>query len=550
MNTRDAIIEKGMASYPAVYLVSSEEVRALGEIQAAAKELKRKMFVWTFGDGLREEVETSRTEASAVEDTQTPPKVLQVLRDQRDKRKDENQIIVLKDFHEYLANDPNVRAKLKMLIPQFKMQTRMLIVLSPMIVLPPDIEKDLALVEMALPTKEDLKPVLDAVVAGVLPASSRKRPIHAPNADTEKRLLDAALGLTTTEAENAFALSIIRPRIRTPEGQEIEWDPTVVMEEKCSTLKKDGMLQFYPPSNEGLKQVGGLQSLKEWINKRKKAFTDEAKSFGLPAPKGILTVGPPGTGKSLGAKAIAEELGLPLLRVDMGRIYAGIVGASEANVRRVILTAEAVAPCVLWFDELEKGMAGAVSGAVSDSGVGSRVLGTILTWMSEKTAPVFVYATVNNVGQLPPELLRKGRFDEVFSVDLPNAAERKEILQLHIRKRGRERLIGENPDNLDVTQRTAKIDLDEFVKETEGWSGAEIEGAIVDAMFSAFADGKDLNAFDLHESLASTRPLSTVMADEIDKIRKFCKDRTRPANTPSPVEAKVPVTKNVRPIMA
>jgi SpoVK/Ycf46/Vps4 family AAA+-type ATPase len=272
-----------------------------------------------------------------------------------------------------------------------------------------------------------------------------------------------------------------------------------------------------------------MQVLKDWVGKRKGAFTEKAREFGLPFPKGLLSVGPPGSGKSAGARAIADELGLPLIRVDMGAIFGGLVGESESNARKVISTLEAVAPCVAWLDEIEKGFAGSIGGAL-DSGVGARVLGTFLTWMQEKKAPVFVYATANNVRFLPPELLRKGRFDEMFSVMLPNSEERKEIFKIHINRIGRAALVEKGT-----------IDVGILSSRTKGFSGAEIEAVVKEALFSCFADGKELNMVDLQEAISSTAPLERIMKDEIEALIKWCEGRTRMANLPEPKQGNVAV---------
>ena len=391
------------------------------------------------------------------------------------------------------------------------MTKRMLVVLTPIIKLPIELEKEFALIETQLPGKRQLMEVLDGIIEG-----SDLKGDMVPRNDRKEELVEAALGLTTNEAENALSLSIVRPRIAKDPNI---WDPKIVMEEKCAALKKTGLLEYIPVNPEGLNQVGGMKNLKEWVRKRKNAFTQRARDFGLPPPRGMLCVGPAGAGKSLCAKAISGELVMPLLRLDMGKMFGSLVGQSEANIRMAIQVAEALAPCILWIDEVEKGLAGSSAGAL-DSGVGARVLGTILTWMQEKLSSVFVYATANDVTALPPEFLRKGRFDEMFSVALPNDKERKEILEIHIRKRSRGAMI----DN-------GRLVLDQFVVATEGFSGAEIEAGIVESMYAAFDAGKDLNAFDLQESFDSTLPLSKTMKEKLDKLAAWCKDRTRPANT-------------------
>lgn len=496
-STPTMIVEKAKAGYSALYLLSSEDMRVQIDIKKAAGILNWNVFIWTLTKGLKKE---GSTEYEA--DSDSPLGALDAMNKLPTKS-----IFVLRYFHHFVE-DPAVQAILIDLIHKFKLEHKMIIILTPVLKLVPEIEKEMALVETQLPKDEELGTVLDGIIEG---AELKKEQI--PDPELRRALISSALGLTTPEAENAFSLSIVRPKMR---KASVTWDPNIVLEEKCATLKKNGLLQFYPPGTQGLKQVGGMANLKEWIGKRRNAFGEEAREFGLPPPKGILMVGPPGAGKSVGAKAISEELRLPLLRCDMGRIFAGLVGASEDNARKVIQTADAVSPCVLWLDEIEKGFAGSDSGL--DSGVGARVLGTFLTWMQEKLTPVFVYATANNVAALPPELLRKGRFDESFSVLLPSPPERKEIFQIHLDKRKRSKVLSEE-------------EVIQLVEETEGFSGAEIEAAIVEGMYTAFSSGRDLKAADIKIALSETVPLSKMMAAQIDAMQKWCEGRTRPANT-------------------
>jgi AAA+ superfamily predicted ATPase len=512
--TARTIFEKARAGYAALYLVSAEDMRSQKEIQSAAHELDRKLFTWTFGKGILED-----GKKDPIADTELPPGLLNALTGVVDpKAKDKRyvipskSIVVLRLFHHFL-DDPLVQSLLLDIIPEYKMTQRMLVVLTPVSKLPMELEKEFALVETQLPGEQQLHDVLNGIIEG-----SQLKGDMVPSEGRKEELIEAALGLTTSEAENALSLSLIRPRIA--KSKDI-WDPRIVMEEKCQALKKTGLLEYIPVSPSGLKDVGGLQNLKSWLSKRKNAFTQKAKDFGLPAPKGIILVGPPGCGKSLTAKAASSELAMPLLRLDMGKMFGSLVGQSEANIRNALQVAETISPCILWVDEIEKGTAGSGAGNL-DSGVGARVMGTILTWMQEKKSPVFVFATANDVTGIPPELLRKGRFDEMFSVDLPNQAERKEILEIHIKKKNRGHLI-----------MSGKIKLDHFAGETtEGFTGAEIEAAINDAMYAAFDGEKDLNDFDLQHSFDSTNPLSKTMKEKIDAIRRWCERRTRPANTP------------------
>lgn len=547
IKTSKVIVEKVKAGYSALYILSQEPTRAIADLLTASVETKRRVLVWTIGKGIWEESpdagvlprHANKVEGAELPDAM-PNEILELIpklpgaamteeeilalppgerRAARQRRDNPNTkaFFVLNNFHHFL-DDPLIQARIIDMVQEFKNEQKILILLTPVLKLPVEIEKDFTLIETELPDKEDLSPILDACIDGV---RGNQQP---PDAERKKKLVEASLGLTTQEAENAFALAFVRPK---QENRPDEmWDPEVVMEEKCSTLRKTGLLEFYPPGHAGMKAIGGLQGLKDWVNRRKRAFTEEARAFGLPNPKGILMVGVPGTGKSLGAKALSEELGVPLLRCDMGRIYAGLVGASEANVRSVIRISEAVAPCVLWFDEIEKGLAGS-TGPSLDSGVGSRVLGSILTWMQEKKSSVFVYATANKVSELPPEFLRKGRFDEIFGVDLPNKTERREIWQVQLRNFKREQLIRTSD-----AQSVNMIDLDHFVEVSEGYSGAEIEAVIKEGLFMAFSEGRDLGTIDLQESIDTMVPLSTTMGKEVDEIRKWLEKRARSANKP------------------
>lgn len=528
-STAKTIHEKARAGYAAVYMLSGEDMRSQKEIQSAAQELERKMFTWTFGKGILED-----GKKDVIPETELPPGLLTALTGVVDpKARDkkfiipQKSIVVLRLFHHFL-DDPLVQSALLDIIPEYKMTQRMLIVLTPVNKLPIELEKEFALVETQLPGKLQLRDVQDGIIEG-----SGLKGDMVPSAERREELIEAALGLTTSEAENAMSLSLIRPRIA--KSKDI-WDPRIVMEEKCLALKKTGFLEYVPVADSGLNDVGGLHNLKSWLSKRKNAFTQKARDFGLPAPKGIILVGPPGCGKSLTAKAASSELGMPLLRLDMGKMFGSLVGQSEANIRSALQGAEAMSPCILWVDEIEKGTAGSTGGSM-DSGVGARVMGTILTWMQEKKSPVFVFATANDVTGIPPELLRKGRFDEMFSVDLPNKEERMEILEIHIKKKNRGHLLT-----------AKKLDVNHFSGETsEGFTGAEIEAAINEAMYAAFDAEKDLNDVDLQYAFDNTNPLSKTMREKIDKIREWCLKRTRPANsTPVPVPHSAPTGRSVQ----
>ncbi|HYV65651.1 MAG TPA: AAA family ATPase, partial [Myxococcales bacterium] len=296
------------------------------------------------------------------------------------------------------------------------------------------------------------------------------------------------------------------------------FDIDVILSEKERIVRKSGVLEFFR-TQEKMDNIGGLDQLKSWLKKRQSAFSEEARKFGLPRPKGILMIGIPGGGKSLTAKAVGASWRLPLLRLDVGKVFAGIVGSSEENMRRAIQMAEAVAPSILWVDELEKGFSGTGSSNQSDAGTAARVFGSFITWLQEKTTPVFVIATANNVDELPPEMLRKGRFDEIFFVDLPTLPERTEIGAIHLKRRGRD---------------PSQFDLDKIAEKSEGMTGAEIEQAVVSALFDEYdrhGSAGVLATEGVLHSLSETVPLSRTMKEKVAALRTWCRTRARPASS-------------------
>jgi ATP-dependent 26S proteasome regulatory subunit len=371
----------------------------------------------------------------------------------------EKTLILLRDFHLFLQ-DPNsiLIRQLKDVLQEAKTKSKTLIILGCRMILPPELERELTVIEFALPGKEELR----AVLWGIMESAN----IKSMEAETREKVIDAASGLTTIEAENAFALSVVQSKAI---------DPAIVAREKAQAVKKNGILELIE-TKETLDSIGGLDVLKEWLLKRRHAFGQKAIEYGLPTPKGLLILGIARTGKSLTAKATAKVFGVPLLKLDAGRIFAGLVGQSESNLRAVIQTAEAIAPCCLWIDEVEKGFSGTKSSNATDGGTSSRVFGSFLSWMQDKKAPVFVVATANDVTQLPPEMLRKGRWDELFFVDLPNQAEREAIWDIQIGKHGR------IPSEFDLVQ---------LAKATEGLTGSEIEQVFVEALYLAFDSAAD-----------------------------------------------------------
>ncbi len=372
-----------------------------------------------------------------------------------------------------------------------------------MLKLPAELEKDIAVVDYGLPDYGDLDGILEKVMQAVKDTPQ----IDCKLSELERdQVLKAAQGLTAMEAENVFAKSLIEKH---------RFDVDVVLSEKEQIIRKSGILEYYPFS-ESLQDVGGLDLLKDWMQKRTVAFTERAREFGLPAPRGVLLLGVQGCGKSLSAKAIGSLWRLPLLRLDVGRIFGGIVGQSEENMRKAIRVAESVAPCILWLDELEKGFAGTQSSGISDGGTTSRVFGTFLTWMQDKTVSAFVVATSNDVTTLPPELLRKGRFDEIFFIDLPSSDERKQIFAIHLAKRQR---------------KVEDFDLERLAEVTPGFSGAEIEAVVVEALYDAFDETSELNTESLIAAAAHTVPLAVTMRERIEELRDWANTRARMASS-------------------
>ena len=479
------------ARYPIIYIVSWEEKRVEDALRVIARDRGKKIFFWTITQGM---VQNPNHRDNATRD---PIAALDAVMDSR-----EQALFVLKDYHAFIS-DVTVTRRLRDLTAALKTSYKTLIILAPNLKLPNELEKDVTVIDYGLPDHEDLDQLLEGIVQSVK---------DNPQVDTtlseieRDYILKAAQGLTANEAENVFAKSLVEKH---------KFDVDVILSEKEQIIRKSGILEYYPFS-ESIGDVGGLDLLKEWMEKRTVAFTEKARDFGLPSPRGVLLLGVQGCGKSLSAKAIGSLWRLPLLRLDVGRIFAGIVGSSEENMRKAIRVAESVAPCILWLDELEKGFSGTQSSGMSDGGTTSRVFGTFLTWMQDKKAPAFVVATSNDVTSLPPELLRKGRFDEIFFIDLPTGEEREQIFKIHLQKRKR------NP---------AEFDLVKLAAATPGFSGAEIEACVVEALYDAFDDDKILTTEALVSAAHHTVPLSMTMRERIEDLREWANTRARIASS-------------------
>ena len=497
------------ARYPLLYLVSWEEQRLDGILADLANQHGKVLLSWSITKGLRR-IGGART-LPTIDGSRDPVEALAAIG-----KLSEPSLVVLKDFHPFL-NDPGVVRALRELGHELKSTYTTVILLSPVLNIPVELEKEISVLDVPLPGYRDLLQLFREIVSAVRQGNKGVVDLTKDEAD---QLIKAAQGLTLSEAENAFAKAIAA------DGRLDGNDLQLILEEKRQVIRKSGLLEYYP-ADASLEGVGGLETLKAWLVRRSAAFGEPARKFGLPAPKGLLLLGVQGCGKSLTAKAIASTWKLPLLRLDMGRIFSGLVGSSEENLRRAIKVAEGVAPAVLWVDEIEKGLAGTGSSGSSDSGVTARVFGALLTWLQEKTAPVFVVATANRIETLPPELLRKGRFDEIFFIDLPSSAERRQIFDIHLRRRGRD---------------PAGFDLDELTALAQGFSGAEIEQALVSALYEAFGEGTELLQAQIARAIQETFPLSATMAEEIARLRSWASTRTRPASAGASAATNAPLT--------
>ncbi len=489
------------AKYPILYIVSWEERRIEQMLRQVARGLRKKLFGWTITNGLRslEEFETSRPDPS----TCPPLNALDVITASQ-----ESAIFVLKDFHPYwddrrpLAEQPVVVRRMRDVTNHLKESRKTLILLSPLLIFPPELEKDIVVLEYSQPLSGEMQQSLERVLRSAREMNGVKLELSP---ETQEKILSAAQGLTCTEAENVFARSLVLKRTL---------DVDVIIAEKKQIIRRSKILEYFE-SAENMESVGGMSLLKEWLAKRALAFSEKARQFGLPEPKGLLLLGVQGAGKSLIAKAIASQWRLPLLRLDLGSLFSELVGSSEQNMRTALRLAESVSPCLLWLDELEKGLAGVASSHASDAGTTARVFGSFLTWMQEKTAPVFVVATANDISILPPEALRKGRFDEIFFIALPSAPERAEIFSIHITRRGRS---------------LRNFDLPELARISEDFSGAEIEQAVISGLYDAFEAGHDLTQTDILQAIRHTIPLAQTMETQIKNLRLWARTHARPSS--------------------
>jgi ATP-dependent 26S proteasome regulatory subunit len=501
------------ARYPIIYVVSWEEERVEQCLRKIAEKRNKQLFVWTVTQGIVKSGTPPQRAKAGGDSTADPLSALDAVINQI-----EPAIYLFKDFHHFMEDERSnlsVIRRLRDVAYHLRDTYKTIVIVSPIMSIAPELSKDVTLVEFALPRVREFNRLLDRIIEDM--KDNPNVHIDLPPDDRE-RLLHAARGLTLKEAENVFAKTLVMA------GKLDADDVSVVFSEKQQIIRKSGLLEYYE-THENFNNVAGLENLKEWLIKRRIAFTERAARFGLTAPRGVMLLGVQGCGKSLCAKAAASLWNVPLLRFDLGRMFSSLVGSSEENVRRAIQIAESVAPAILWVDEIDKALAGATAASGSDAGTSSRVFGTLLTWLSEKTSAVFVICTANDISHLPPELLRKGRLDEIFFVDLPTIEERIEIFQIHLKKRGRD---------------PAKFALETLARMCDGFSGAEIEEAIVSALFDAFSQQEELATEHIKHSLSETVPLSKTMSEEINRLKSWATGRARGASgTAMPSQAEI-----------
>jgi len=476
-----------------VYILSDEEDR----VESLLKELtatfqpKPKLFIWNPFQGLtveNEKVDNSKSPIEALD------RVIQ---------NSEQAFYLFEGLHSFFTTDFFVPRKLKDLHRSLRNRYATLFIVAPILVVPEELKRDMVVYELPMPDAVEVERTLMGIISST-PQASKLTEFLTP--ELKDRLVKAALGLSLDQVARAFRSALIgRTTI----------DPSLidaVIEEKGQLIKKSGILNLVI-NRPALEDIGGLENLKDWLRKRSKVLSSEGMSFGLQIPKGVLITGLSGCGKSLCAKAFASFWHIPLLHLDMGRLYDGTIGEPEEALQVALRTAESVAPCVLWIDEIEAGIS--IQSQKAGGGSQSRVFASFLTWMQEKTVFVFIAATANVIELLPPEVLRKGRFDQIFFVTLPNVQERRLIFSIHLKKNG-----------ADLSQ----INLDMLVKVSEGFNGAEIEQAVNGAMIEAFNSGRPINEQDLVISAGNIVPLSTTMREEMGRMERWAYNRAIPAS--------------------
>lgn len=486
------------ASFPLINVLTFEEDRAVTAIRAIARRLSeerkapRPVFVWSASRGFRDENDKLARSDSIGNPTSALVHAIESTDDA---------VYVFLDMHRHYS--PVTTRLIRDAAHAVRASRKSLILISPSFSAPAELMSEMTLAVFLLPDRPQLAAALDEVIQELQAAGYS---VELSNEDREA-LLRALMGMTASESRRAIRCAALAGKgLRA--GSEL-----VVAEQKRQIIRKSGILEYYHTS-ESFTDVGGLENLLAWFRGRREVFSGQARYAGLPTPKGVLLVGVPGCGKSLSARALAGEWGTPLVRLDVGRIFGSLVGEAETNMRRAIQTAEAISPCILWIDEVEKGFAGVQGGG--GGGVAARTFGTFLTWLQEKKSAVFVVATANDLTSIPPEFLRQGRFDEIFFVGLPSPAERESMFRIHLARRRRD---------------PARFDVERLARETDGFSGAEIEQVVLAGMFTAFTAGRELVQQDLLDAAHDSHPLSTAQADRIGDLVAWGRQNARPASS-------------------
>ncbi len=469
-----------------------EEERASTLLRHLADRMGLPLFIWSRTKGLRR-----ADQDTAIYGTTDPAQALAHM--------NSAEVAAIYHIHGFgnLIEDPSHQERLQNLSQRFSKRDGA-VIMTGMLDIPANLRRTISVVRLPGPTQSDYQDLLEHILRDL---SARMKVRMQMTPQEGRKLLAHLRGLTLMEAEKVLTKAIVEDSMLSAD------DIKHVIDAKKQIVEQEGVLEYYPVE-ESMAEVADLAGLKAWLNKRKQiiAEPDRAAEFGLSFPKGVLLVGVPGCGKSLCAKAVANEWGLPLLKLDSAALYNKYIGETEKNFRRAMNIAERISPVVLWIDELEKAFA---SGGSEDGGVSQRVLGTFLSWMQDRKGDVFIVATANDVSRLPAEFLRKGRFDEIFFVDLPNEEARTAIFDIHLRKRGKD---------------PAELQLGELVKATADFSGAEIEQVIVSSLYTAFAEKKPIDARLLLNEIAATRPLAHTMAERVQALRTWARERTVSAN--------------------
>lgn len=518
------------ARFPIVQVFTFEEERALKTVNEVATTLTYEVHVWSVVRGLVSKNPAGEEKLQTFKDSLADLKIA-IDQCERIAQDGKRHLFILLDPFPFLTDKP-ADAIYRRRLREFAMAIRShgytasCVILSPSLDIPLELEKEITVVDFPVPDREQAARFVRQFVSRV---ATNTRITVEPGDEVIEALTDAAMGLTMAEIENCLAKALVHDRAISRD------DARFMFEEKKQIIRKSGILEYIDNRSLTSADVGGLDLLKRWLQIRSLAFSREAKAYGVDTPKGVLLTGIPGCGKSLSAKCTAGTWGLPLVKLDMGKIFSSLVGSSEEHMRTALKTCEAIAPCVLWIDEIEKGLAHS-SRSAGDSGVSMRVFGTLLTWMQEKTAPVFIFATANDVAALPPEMLRKGRFDEVFFIDLPNDEERRAIFEVQIRRRHRD------PAKFDLASLVEKSGEKHFGPDIR-MSGAEIEAWVAEALIESFqrtrqaSPGGDLEMVDFEVVLPRLVPLAQTRRDQLSHMRSWAAEHAVSATRRQKTEA-------------